>query len=191
METTFELAAGDYRLVVAPSRGGSILSFEWRGQPLMRESAGSTILDVACFPLVPYSNRISGGRFHWNGHPVLLSPNLPAVDPRNPLHGFGWVSEWTVLAKTRKALRIEHRYPGGAWPWSYRAELVYMLTDGGLTARLALSNLAAEPMPAGLGFHPYFPRNSATRYLGLHRGEWQNDAEGLPVALARLRGFAG
>ncbi|WP_281421656.1 aldose 1-epimerase [Aquisediminimonas profunda] len=183
MEARIEIASGDYRLTVAPSRGGSILAFEWRGQQLMREAAGPEILDVACFPLVPFSNRIVSGRFDWQGRPVSLSPNLPAVDPYNPLHGYGWLSEWIVSEVTYDTLRLHQLYLGKEWPWPYRAELVYALDDGGLTSRLALSNLADEAMPAGLGFHPYFPRTSATRYLGLHYGEWQSDASGLPTTL--------
>ena len=38
-------------------------------------------------------------------------------------------------------------------------------------------------MPAGLGFHPYFPRNARTVYHALHRGEWQVDGDCLPVVL--------
>jgi len=43
--------------------------------------------------------------------------------------------------------------------------------------------MGATAMPAGLGFHPYFPRTGQTRYLGLHRGEWQASTESLPLAL--------
>jgi len=177
------IAAGDYRLTAAPGRGGSILALTWREQQVLREAAGADVLDVGCFPLVPWSNRIAGGRFDWNGRAITLSPNFPTVDPRNPLHGFGWLSEWTVTEAVADLLRMEHVCPGGEWPWAYRAELVYALGDAGLTSRLALTNLAAEPMPAGLGFHPYFPRSAETCYLGLHRGEWESGTDGLPIRL--------
>ena len=48
---------------------------------------------------------------------------------------------------------------------------------------LALTNLSDQPMPAGLGFHPFFARTAATRYRGLHRGEWHNSADCLPETL--------
>lgn len=183
MEARFELASADYRLTVAPSRGGSILAFTWRGRPLLRESMGPDILDAACFPLVPYSNRIAGGRFKWLGREVQLTPNYPSVDPVNPLHGTGWLADWSVLDAMGETLLLEHVYPGGEWPWAYRARLSYALGPSGLTARLELTNLSADPMPGGLGFHPYLPRDSSTRYCGLHAGEWQNDAQVLPSAL--------
>ncbi|NML92861.1 aldose 1-epimerase [Novosphingobium olei] len=185
-----ELCCSDYGLIAEPSRGGSILAFTWGGQHLLREAKGLGILDAGCFALVPYSNRIGGGQFIWNGRHVTIAPNFPAVDPHNPIHGRGWLSDWTIAGRTPSTLLLEHTYPGGDWPWRYRAALSYALDDDGLTARLALTNLASDPMPAGLGFHPYFPRSDATRYLGLHRGEWQTDSGGLPTKLKVKDGAA-
>lgn len=149
----------------------------------MRPSVGEGILDVACFPLVPFSNRIAGGRFTWAGRDVALEPNFPAVDPHNPIHGSGWLDEWTVLEAGERKVRLEHRYAAGEWPWPYRAELFYTLGDKGLLAQISLTNESLETMPAGLGFHPFFPMDRTTRYLGLHRGEWQSDDSALPLAL--------
>lgn len=181
-EAQIEIAAGDYRLLAAPARGGSILALEWRGQDVLRRAEGPGILDVACFPLVPYSNRIAGGRLRWRGREVRLAPNFPAADPVNPLHGFGWLCEWDVVDATADSLRLAHRHEGEGWPWPCRAELAYRQGADGLVARLALTNLADEPMPAGQGFHPYFPRDASTRFFGLHRGEWTSEG-GLPVSL--------
>ncbi|MCW1404004.1 aldose 1-epimerase [Novosphingobium sp. MW5] len=178
-----ELASDGYRLVVAPERGGSILAFDWRGQPLLRASSGAGILDVASFPLVPFSNRIADGRFTWGERNLALEPNFPEVDPRNLIHGFGWLSEWQMLNSGERELHLEHLYSAGEWPWSYGAELVYALDEEGLSARLSLTNLSDKPMPAGLGFHPYFPQTGSTRYLGLHWGEWRSDASAMPIEL--------
>jgi aldose 1-epimerase len=38
-------------------------------------------------------------------------------------------------------------------------------------------------MPAGIGLHPWLPRNDRTRFRSLHRGEWQTGATGLPLRL--------
>lgn len=179
-----ELAAGDYRLVLAPERGGSILAFEWRGIPVMRGACGPSIFDVACFPLVPFSNRIAHGRFAWRDRTVRLGPNFPGADHPHPLHGFGWLSPWTIAASDGRSAVLVHEHAGGEWPWPYRAEQRFALAADGLTVTLALTNLGASAMPAGLGLHPYFPRTARTRYIGLHRGEWRNDPEGLPLALS-------
>jgi aldose 1-epimerase len=177
------LETGDYRLQVDPARGGAVLRFDWRGEPLMRPVCGSSIFDVACFPLVPFSNRIAHGRFIADEREVRLAPNFPDADHPHPLHGFGWLAAWNVLEASPTRCILEHRYPGGEWPWPYRARETFMLDCSGLTISLDLENLAATAMPAGLGFHPYFPRGEDTRYWGLHRGEWQNSNDCLPVEL--------
>lgn len=176
-----EIGAGDYRLVAAPERGGSILRFDWRGQAVMRPAAGPSILDVACFPLVPFSNRIAHGRFQAAGREVRLGPNFPGSDHPHPLHGFGWLARWSVLRHEAAELVMEHRYEAAEWPWPYLARQHFTLSDEGLAMSLAVVNQSDEPMPLGLGFHPYFPRGASTVYRGLHCGEWHNDADCIPV----------
>lgn len=177
------IAAGDYRLVAAPARGGSILSFTWRGEPVMREAEGPGILDVSCFLMVPFANRIANGRFDWRGQPMVVPPNFAGEDAHNPIHGYGWLSPWEVSQVGDDRLELVHERDGGDWPWPYRAVAEYALDADGLSARLSLTNTGGETMPAGLGFHPYFPRTVATRYLGLHRGEWRGEGNPLPVTL--------
>lgn len=184
---TVEIGAGDYRLVAAPDRGGSILRFDWRGQPVLRPAAGPSILDVACFPLVPFSNRIAHGRFVVSGRQVRLRPNFPGADHSHPLHGFGWLAPWTVIRHEPGETVMDHLHQAGEWPWSYRAEQRLTLDEGGLAMSLEVTNRSDVPMPLGLGFHPYFPCDEATFYHGLHRGEWCNDAERLPVSHDRRK----
>lgn len=180
-----ELAAGDYRLVLEPERGGSIARFDWHGEPLLRPTCGASILDTACFPLVPFSNRIAHGCFENGGRRVTLAPNMPGGGHPHPLHGFGWLAAWRVEAANSTQAVLEHRYPEGSeWPWPYLARQSFQLTTEGLTMALDLTNLADNPMPAGLGFHPYFPRTDQTRYHGCHRGEWTNSPDCLPLSLS-------
>jgi aldose 1-epimerase len=172
---TIALGSGAYRLELAPERGGSILRFDWRGEPVMRPTCGPSILDVACFPLVPFSNRIAGGRFTVGGVEIRLAPNFPGENHPHTLHGFGWLSEWQILSRDSASATLEQVWPGGEWPWPYRARQSFGLNDEGLEMTLSLTNLAATPMPAGLGFHPYFPRTDTTILRAKHRGEWLND----------------
>lgn len=178
-----ELCAGDLAITLSPQTGGSLRSFTWRGEPIMRTEIGPGVLDAACFPLVPFSNRIAHGRFEWQGRQVQLSANFPGQDSPHTLHGFGWLAGWEVVASDGTSIELLHRYPGGEWPWTYEARQSATLTDTTLTLGLSLTNLGEQAMPAGLGFHPYFPCNAQTRLTALHQGEWQNDAECLPVRL--------
>lgn len=177
------LRAGGYRLEVNPRRGGSIVQFDWLGQPVMRPASGDSILDVSCFPLVPFSNRIANGRFAAQDREVRLTPNFPGASHPHPLHGFGWLAPWKTIGVQETACELEHTYQAGEWPWSYVARQTFSLDNRGLTIGLALENLHFSPMPAGLGFHPYFPRDADTIYEGLHCGEWSNQADCLPLRL--------
>jgi aldose 1-epimerase len=155
--------------------------FDWRGEPLLRPTCGPSILDTACFPLVPFSNRIANGRFDADGAEVQISPNMPNSDHPHPLHGFGWLAPWQVTQQDDASATIVHRHPGGEWRWPYLATLGVSLTVDGLNMSLQVRNDGDTPMPAGLGFHPYLPRNALTRYCGLHRGEWSTSEAGLPL----------
>ena len=181
---TLELGVGDYRLVLTPERGGSVERFDWRDMPIFRPTNGPGPFDLACFPLVPFSNRIAHGRFEVDGREVRLASNFPD-QPDNPhtLHGFSWLQPWSVVEASPATAILEHRYGPGEWPWPYLARQDFTLSALGLNWRLSVTNLGSSPMPTGLGLHPYFPRNDLTTYLGLHCGEWRNTEAGLPLHL--------
>ncbi|WP_249138151.1 aldose 1-epimerase [Phenylobacterium montanum] len=139
-------------------------------------------LDLASFPLVPYANRIAHGVFSFGGRDVRLPGNL--AGHQHPLHGHGWLSAWTVEVAAADRAVLAFDYPGGDWPWSYRAVQTIALTDEGLELTLALTNLAEEPAPAALGFHPYFPHRSRATLTTEVSGAWAIDEACLPVGEA-------
>ena len=66
------LQAGASSLVLAPEIGGAHRWLEVGRMPLLRRGAGcdhaGNVRGLACFPLVPFSNRIANGRFQLGGH---------------------------------------------------------------------------------------------------------------------------
>ncbi len=60
-------------------------------------------------------------------------------------------------------------HPRGPWPWRYRAEQTVSLESGQLHISLSILNLDSEPMPAGIGLHPYFVRTQDL-WLNAHTG---------------------
>jgi len=181
------LRAGALRVEVAPRVGGSIARFDrvgddgWR-QPIFRGSDGADddVLAAGCFPLVPFANRIRGGRFACNGRVVVLAPNM-AGDP-SPLHGQGWRGAWRPLAAAGEAaVELVFEHAAGEWPWAYEARQRIELDDAGLSVLLACRNLSAEPMPCGLGLHPYFPCSATTELDAEVTHAWTVDAQVLPV----------
>nr|WP_298894692.1 aldose 1-epimerase [uncultured Altererythrobacter sp.] len=181
-----ELTSGDYRVVIEPERGGSLAAFEWAGLSMLRASRPGAMSETACFPLVPFSNRIANGEFEMAGNTIQLGPNAPSLDDKNPIHGYGWLSAWDVVSADATRVVIEHIHDGSEWPWRYRARQHIILGEDGLLLQLSVTNLDENMMPAGLGFHPYFPCRAETLYHGLHRGEWSVDEGSLPTRLVEL-----
>jgi aldose 1-epimerase len=187
-ETTVILRAGAMRLELNPSAGGSIAALEWDGRPILRKamSGSANVLDMAGFPLVPYVNRIRGGSFTFRGREVRIAPNM-AGDP-SPLHGQGWLNPWQVeeANETTAALRFQHA--PGEWPWAYEARQEFALDERRLTLLLTCRNLSQEPMPCGLGQHPYFPCGPETRIDTGVTHVWTIDEHVLPVERIPARG---
>ena len=184
--TTVRLVAGALRLELSPSIGGAISAFEWvRGglaQPLLRKcnSPLENVLDAACFPLVPYVNRIRGGCFTFRGREVRMKPNMPG-DP-SPLHGQGWLNAWRVERSDESSAVLTYSHEAGEWPWAYEARQEFALDDHGLSGRLTCKNASDDPMPCGLGFHRYFPCGPETRIDTQASRAWTIDDKVLPVA---------
>lgn len=181
-ETPVKLAAGSLRLALSPSIGGSISAFEDDcDRPILRKSnsRAENVLDAASFPLVPFVNRIRGGRFSFRGREVRLEPNM-AGDP-SPLHGQGWLGEWRVQRQDEVSAVLSFAHEAGEWPWDYEARQEFALDEGGLSVSLTCRNRSSEPMPCGLGQHPYFPCGPETRIDTRVTDVWTIDEHVLPV----------
>ncbi|MEO8102671.1 MAG: aldose 1-epimerase, partial [Betaproteobacteria bacterium] len=184
-KVTLLLQDADCRVTICPGIGGSIARFTWRGRPILRDAA-DTALDeravrqMGCYPLVPYSNRIGNGRLVIGDVTHQLRANTPAE--AHALHGFGWQREWQVSAHTANAAELLlHHAPDADWPFACAARQHFRLQDDMLAVRLAVSNTGVAPMPAGLGFHPYFPVEPDTRLQTDWTGMWAMGADSLPT----------
>jgi aldose 1-epimerase len=180
------LRAGMLELVLAPAVGGSIARFDHIGpdgerRPILRgtDRNDSAVLDMGSFPLVPYCNRIRGGRFTFRGREVRQSPNMPGDS--SPLHGHGWLAPWKVDARDERRATLVYHHAADDWPWAYEAHQVFALAEDGLELRLTCRNLSGEPMPCGLGQHPYFPCAPDTELDTEVRDVWTIDEQVLPV----------
>ena len=121
------LTCGKLALTLAPGVGGSIARFDWRDGnrvvPILRgtDRADATVLDMASFPLVPYVNRIRGGRFTFRGREVRIAPNM--AGDISPLHGQGWLEPMAGRrggCASRPTLSFRHE--PGEWPWAIRGD---------------------------------------------------------------------
>ncbi len=181
-----ELHNGNLEILISPSIGGSIARFDWtiengRRTPLMRgcHSDSINVLEAACFPLVPFVNRIRGSRFSFRGRDVALKPNM--AGDASVLHGQGWLCAWQCLYSDGQQAELVFEHPAGEWPWTYEARQHFALEARALTVGLSCLNTSPEPMPCGLGQHPYFPCDGETVIDTLVACAWDVDEQVLPT----------
>jgi aldose 1-epimerase len=170
------------RVTLDPNRGGAIRELNWRGHDLLRPTpagAGDDPFDMACFPMIPYANRIKQGRFDFGGRSVHLARNW-SQDP-HPLHGQGWRAPWSVVEESSSSATLRFEGGGDEWPWKYRCEQSFQLMQDGLGIELALENLSDAVMPVMLGLHPYFPAAGRARLQAHLPRVWMTDEAALPV----------
>jgi len=74
-------------------------------------------------------------------------------------------------------------FEGGAdeWPWHYLAEQHLQLSQGALSIRLSIENLAHSPMPVMLGLHPYFCDPNQAQLQAQTPSVWLTDSASLPT----------
>ncbi|MCE2908340.1 MAG: aldose 1-epimerase [Burkholderiaceae bacterium] len=145
---------------------------------------------AASYPLVPYSNRLGYRRFRWHGHEHTTAANFD--DQPHSVHGVGWQRPWAVAAASATEAEMHYAHvPDAHWPFAFTARQRVELAEDALTLRLAITNTDAHAQPAGLGWHPYFPKRTRSRLHAEVSGRWEPDASGLPVRQLPQAGIDG
>lgn len=155
------LEHGDLRVVADPDLGCSLLAFVLRREghslPLMPNvHLGLSELRFASFVMAPYSNRVENGRFTFAGRAYELGNA-----ENHAIHGDVRARSW--LVEDRTPARLEARFTSANhedvnWPWPFEVWTEIALEGDRLLQRLRLHNRGDDPMPAGIGWHPYFSR---------------------------------
>lgn len=158
-----EITSGKMKAELAPALGGTVLSLSLDGRDILRrarsqEAAAADPREAACYPCVPWFSRLKGG-LDFAGRHYDLAPTLPACDREHALHGHGWTSPWEITAQSEDRLvcTLDYAPKPLGFPFPFRAVQAFSLTPTSFEIALAVTNTGSEPMPAGLGLHPFFP----------------------------------
>lgn len=181
-----QLGNGRLQADVVPQAGGGLGRLDWLGgaspQPLLRPLATDTQevplpSQLACFPLVPWSNRMAPFGFAFDDRRHVPAPNR-AGEPC-PIHGDGWQQAWEVMSHTPDSalLRLKRH---AASPFSYDAALRYALEGDALVVELEVRNAGKYALPFGLGLHPWLPDPQGARLQARASQVWLAGADKLP-----------
>lgn len=193
MTSPLTLATADAAVEVSPSVGGAIASFRHADRDVLRATPhdardASEVRRFACYPLVPYSNRIAHAQLRVGDDTFALARNF-GTHP-HCIHGVGWQRAWNVVDRdaTCALLEFDHVPEGdaaAAWPFAFRARQSIALSQHAesatLTLTLAIESRDARPFPFGLGWHPFFPRDETTELRFAAERIWGTDDTRLPT----------
>ena len=183
---TVRLVNGDMNALLCPDLGGAVARLTWRGLDILRPTPEAAIeqgqvRQMGIFPLVPYSNRIGNGLLPLEGkaYALLRANFLP--EPHS-LHGFGWQRSWQVEQHDAVSISLVLQHsPDDDWPFACECRMQIVLSKQSLSLQLSVRNDDAQTMPAGLGFHPYFPVDAKTSLGAVWDGYWMMNTDNLPV----------
>jgi aldose 1-epimerase len=184
---TLQLKSGDGLLVLCPDLGAAIARFIWRGHEILRRAPDTAIRDrlvrqMGSYALVPFSNRIGQGKLMLGSQSIQLRANM-APEP-HAIHGFGWQRPWKVARQTVDAVDLALAHAADEdWPFACEAAQTLRLTHNTLSQTLSIKNTGARPMPAGLGFHPFFPLSNDLHLQTTWKQMWKMGADMLPTEL--------
>lgn len=176
------------QLTLPPALGASLVNWSRLsdGWPLLRHSdepalTSASPRQLACYPLLPWSNRIGAGGFDNPDGWQALTANT-THEPL-PIHGSAWQQPWQVVAVTSDSatLQLDSRHP-----FAYRAHLRVQLAHGRLSLHLQATHLGTQARWYGLGLHPYITRTAHTRLQAPARQVWLCDAAKLSSQLSEL-----
>ena len=182
-----QLQNGDSRVTLCPEIGAAIARYTWKGHDILRPAPDKAIAEklvrqMGDYPLVPYSNRIGQAKLIVGDQTFPLRPNFPP-EP-HAIHGFGWQRAWQVVKRNADSAELHLTHdPDIDWPFACEATQHLRLTANALHLKLAVKNTDQRAMPAGLGFHPFFPLTADTHLQTEWRGMWQMGSDSLPTSL--------
>lgn len=174
-EAVLDMRAGDARVVVRPEHGGRIGSVQVAGRELLVTGHELGPVYWGSYPMAPWAGRIRRGRFSFAG----AAHQLPLAAPPHALHGVVFDRAWRVDGPDAISIDLDER-----WPFRGRVTQRFAVSEDGLDVEMTLE--ADEPMPAVIGWHPWFRRalEPGGTPVALHFDPAQmlvRDAEGIPT----------
>jgi aldose 1-epimerase len=151
----YVIEAGAHRAVIAEV-GAGLQRYTYEGADVTGTYGEDVLPPKGCgSTLVPWPNRIRGGRYKFEGVEYQLALTEPEAGNAN--HGLGRWERWDSVQQTddRVTLRLDI-VPQNGYPFEVRVDTTYAVDAGhGLMVTLGARNLGNRRAPFGAGSHPY------------------------------------
>ena len=150
----YQIVSGALHAVVVEV-GGGLRELGYRDHKILQGYAVDEMASGASGQvLIPWPNRVSGGRYVWNGRELQLYLSEPKR--ANAIHGLVRWSAWQASEFSHDRIVMTHRlHPQPGYPFSLDLRIEYQLGEAGLAVTLNATNLGVAPLPFGAGIHPY------------------------------------
>jgi aldose 1-epimerase len=188
----FVIAAGDHRATIVEV-GAGLQRYTWRGQEITCTYPEDGLPPRACgVTLVPWPNRIRGGRYRFDGVEYQLALTEPTAG--NAIHGLGRWARWIGIAQDSSSVTLRlDVVPQNGYPFPVRVEVTYAVhAESGLAVTVTAVNRSGRRVPFGAGAHPYLAtRGHALGDMSLTLPAQQmlvTDEQGVPVGTRPVGG---
>ena len=167
---------------IVPSFGGSIHTLALKcGNRQVTVVKGSSDVDqfvsqqkkyFAGAKLFPFANRIKSAAYNYKGKTHQLHANDSFIKG-NALHGLVYDKPFkdinSVISSDYATITLTYESDGKlqGYPFPFKIDLCYKLSDTGLTVRTTVTNSGNESMPFVDGWHPYLQTGTAVDSLQL------------------------
>ncbi len=179
-----------WNLEISPNLGASITKLEAKVaanfQAVMRPTLDTALNGISAsafssFTLAPFSNRIRGAKFVFEGREYQLKAT---ANDGSTQHGDVRNRAWQV---TREADMLVCRFDSSNlfdfnFPFSIRMKVTYRLIGNIFETHLEMENTGNSRMPAGFGLHPYFVSANDLKLEFAAQGIYETDSSFIPTS---------
>jgi aldose 1-epimerase len=157
----YQISAGPYRATVT-ELGAGLRELVYRQQPVIAGYEPNQLPPASAGQLlVPWPNRVDGGRYTFGGAEYQLALTEPGR--ANAIHGLTRWTAWTRIRQNASAVllrSVPHGYQG--YPFCLEIDAEYRLDpEAGLHVAITAANRGSHAAPYGTGSHPYLTAGTA------------------------------
>jgi aldose 1-epimerase len=155
-------------LAVDTAAGGRICSLVLRGRERILSLPAQGIepsIAWGCYLMAPFAGRVRGASLTWSGRTIELRRN----NGIHSIHGAGFDAPWRVVERAEASLTLACDFDRSRWPFEGSMRQTLEINPERLALRAEID--AIDPMPASIGWHPWFHAENGQIRVTVQSGE--------------------